>query len=163
MMTGNIKPSLQCAIAALTGIMCGLPASANPADWLASSGDFATLHRDASEVTFFVNNIYPMGGNCGVGIAFNRTNRHERYYRELQAHLKVESTYLNSNGAYELQPSSISRHSILYPFNYASSQHRDTHVTISTKDGSTFGEVFKTMSVYYDIHVLVSAVSCEQL
>ncbi|WP_105170051.1 hypothetical protein [Pseudoalteromonas sp. T1lg23B] len=163
MMTGKTKMAFRCGLLSLAGVMSALPVSAEPADWLKSSGDFATLHRDASEVTFFVNNIAPMGGNCGVGIAFNRTNRHERYYRELQAQIKVESTHLTRSGAYELHPSAISRHSILYPFNYASSQHYDTHVTISTKDGRTFGEVFKAMSVYYDIHVLVSALSCEQL
>ncbi|CAM4137862.1 hypothetical protein [Pseudoalteromonas byunsanensis] len=151
----RLSASLICAAMAL-------PALASPGDWINTSGDFATLNPEASQVRFAVQYPQLRDANCGIGIALNGFNSHERYYRELLEHIEVKTIYMTNRGLYELQPSSITRDGILYPFDYYV-QYYATYVTISTKDGRTFGEVFDGMSSFNSIYALTSALSCKQL
>ncbi|CAH9061145.1 hypothetical protein PSECIP111951_02426 [Pseudoalteromonas holothuriae] len=156
----SIKRKVCCL--SLVSAMLSIPALASPGDWIKTSGDFATLSRDAKEVTFYVNYPQLRDGNCGAGIALNWRNSHERYYKELLEYISVTSLYPSSSGAYEMQPNSISRDGIMYSFDYQN-QYYATYVTIKTKDNITFGEVFDNMSVFSEVHALTSAVTCKQL
>ncbi|WP_105170053.1 hypothetical protein [Pseudoalteromonas sp. T1lg23B] len=154
-LTTRLSASLICAAMAL-------PVLASPGDWINTSGDFATLNPDASEVLFAVHYPQLRDESCGIGIALNGFNSHERHYRELLEHIQVKTIYMTNRGLYELQPSSVTRDGILYPFDYYA-QYYMTYVTISTKDGRTFGDVFAGMSSFNSVYALTSAVSCKQL
>ncbi|BBN83783.1 hypothetical protein PA25_37680 [Pseudoalteromonas sp. A25] len=149
------------ALPIIAGLMAS-PALASPSDWFDASSNFATLDTSASQVQFGLQYPQMHGGNCGIGIALNGFNSQERYYKELLEYIDVKSIYLTDQGTYELTPASVSRSGILYAFNYYAQYYR-TYVTISTKDGSSFGDVFKRLSAYNDIYAITSAVTCQQL
>ncbi|NOU52151.1 hypothetical protein HG263_16605 [Pseudoalteromonas sp. JBTF-M23] len=146
----------------LVASLTALPTFAGPSEWFDANSNFATLDSGASQVRFSVQ--YPQlgGGNCGIGIALNGFNSHEYYYKQLLEHIDVKSIYLTDQGTYELLPTSVSRDGILYAFNYFN-QYYMTFVTISTKDGSTFGEVFERLPTINNIHAITGAVTCQQL
>ncbi|MCF6437719.1 MULTISPECIES: hypothetical protein [Pseudoalteromonas] len=150
------------SLLSLASAVLTLPVLASPGDWINTSGDFATLNPNASEVRFAVHYPQLRDGNCGIGIALNGFNSREHYYRELLEHIDVRSIYLTDSGLYELSPSSVTDKGILYSFDYTA-QYYMTYVTINTKDGRTFGEVFDGMSSWNSIYALTSAVTCQQL
>ena len=157
----RIKGSLISAAIGLSGII-STNVTAGVGDWIKESHDFVTLDRSANKVEFFV--VYPQlhEKNCGIGIGLNQWNSYTKYYKELLSQITVTNLYPTDSGSTELTASVVGRTGAIFPFNF-SVQYYGTIVTIEANDGKTFGEVFDSMSVYDDVHVLASAVTCAQL
>lgn len=146
----------------LTALTLVSYAHADAGDWIKRSGDFATLQKDTNTAELFV--VYPQlhDRNCGVGIALNSRNSYTSNYQILADNLIIDNYFPDSNGSTELALGTQTRAGMTYTFDLTT-YYYGTVVTIRTKGGETFGELFEKLSNNPDVHAIVSAIDCDQL
>ncbi|RZM73147.1 hypothetical protein C3B51_21270 [Pseudoalteromonas rubra] len=159
-MNSTIQHTLRAV--SLTTLVAASSALADAGDWIKRSGNFTTLQNNANTAELFV--VYPQmhGGNCGIGIALNRRNSYTDNYQILADNLVVDNYYPNTEGSTELSPGTQTRAGMTYTFDLTT-QYYGTVVTIRTKGGETFGELFEKLSNNPDVHAVVSAIDCDQI